>query len=57
MRLIRGGGQHSFTDVWVGRRPDGPGADPEGKDLFLTEDSEIVGGVGGGPGGRVAGRA
>ena len=25
--------------------------------LFLTEDSEIVGGVGGGPGGRVAGRA
>ena len=47
-RDLSGEGANTVSRMWVGRRPNGPGADPEGKDFtpFLTEDSEIVGGVG-----------
>ena len=50
-------GHSTASRTWVGRRPEGPGAEPDGKDftLFFTADSEIVGGVGAGPAGRVAG--
>ena len=43
--------------MWLGRSPDGPGADPDGKDftpLFIAaSQSEVVGRVG--PGGREGG--
>ena len=43
--------------MWLGRSPDDPGADPDGKDftpLFIAaSQSEVVGGVG--PGGREGG--
>ena len=57
-RAARSGeGQHTASRRWLGRRPDGPGAEPFGKDLtpLLTTDSLRMSGGGAGPEGRVGG--
>ena len=57
-RAARSGeGQHTASRRWLGRRPDGPGAEPSGKDLtpLLTTDSLRMSRSGAGPEGRVGG--
>ena len=57
-RAARSGeGQHTASRMWLGRRPDGSGAEPFGKDLtpLLTTDSLRMSRGGAGPEGRVGG--
>ena len=52
-----GEGHPTASRRWLGSRPDGPGAEPLGKDLtpFRTANSATVTGGGTEPGGRVGG--